>query len=214
MTDLDPQRDPEWEQFDKLWATIRGMPQAVVWGTVTQSSPLRVRLDGEAEPIPFTPATVQKNIPVGARVLCVKQNLRVIILAVASGDTGWVDLSSYVSTGITYVADADDSLKGIRAKRVGQEVTLSLGNFQVDSLSVPAHGNISNRRILDPIPVQFRPLGGAAISAAWNGRVWAGFVRPDGTVYMSAVAPRASAPDPDTWTNEMFSGTARYLAAN
>ena len=59
-----------------------------------------------------------------------------------------------------------------------------------------------------------RPLGGAAISAAWNGRVWAGFVRPDGTVYMSAVAPRASAPDPDTWTNEMFSGTARYLAAN
>ena len=196
-------------QVKQLWEELDKKP-VYLWGTVTQSSPLLVVLEGDTEPV--APLSLSSS-PVGAKVLCAQQRGRVIVVN-ASGDTGWVDLSSYVSTGITYVADADDSLKGIRAKRVGQEVTLSLGNFRVDSLSVPAHGNISNRPILDPIPVQFRPLGGAAISAAWNGRVWAGFVRPDGTVYMSAVAPRASAPDPDTWTNEMFSGTARYLAAN
>lgn len=62
------------------------------WGTVTAVGPLRVQLDGDTDPLPFTPQNAAGALTVGARVWCVEQHRRVTILTGGS-DTGWVTLA-------------------------------------------------------------------------------------------------------------------------
>ena len=125
----------------------------------------------------------------------------------------WTDLEPYRAAGITYAADGASDLTGLRARRVGLLVELSLGNFSVDSLSVPLHGNIVNRDILENIPAKFRPEVGVSLNPGWNGRLWTGYVRPSGVVAMGAVVPSANwTASNTTITNETFSGTALYTA--
>ncbi|MEZ5110929.1 MAG: hypothetical protein R2732_05440 [Microbacteriaceae bacterium] len=71
--------DPVLGQIEKLWARVDRVP-VVRWATVTQSSPLRVILDGDTDAMPFTPASVVRDITVGSRVVCVEQNRRVIVV--------------------------------------------------------------------------------------------------------------------------------------
>lgn len=73
---------PIKDQIRKLWARVDQMP-IVRWGTVTVSAPLRVMLDGDPDHLPFAPQSVVKSPPVGARVVCVEQHRRVIVIAVA-----------------------------------------------------------------------------------------------------------------------------------
>lgn len=58
------------------------------WGTVTQATPLLVHLDGDIDaaggPVDVAPQSVVSSIPVGARVACIEQDRRVIVIAVAS----------------------------------------------------------------------------------------------------------------------------------
>ena len=125
----------------------------------------------------------------------------------------WTDLEPYRAAGITYAADGASDLAGLRARRVGLLVELSLGNFSVDSLSVPLHGNIVNRDILENIPAKFRPEVGVSLNPGWVGRLWTGYVRPSGVVAMGAVVPSANwTASNTTITNETFSGTALYTA--
>lgn len=70
---------PVLEQIMKLWIYVLGLPK-FRWGTVTQSSPLRIRLDGDT--VTITPQTVVKTIAVGRRVACIEQRRRVAIIAV------------------------------------------------------------------------------------------------------------------------------------
>lgn len=125
----------------------------------------------------------------------------------------WTDLTGYLASGITYSPDGSPDLAGIVARRVGQFVELQLGNFTVASMSVPTTGNITNTLILAGIPAEFRPSGGAAISPAWAGRIWSGYVQSNGNVILGAVTPNATATGTETWTNETLSGTAFYPAA-
>jgi len=81
---------PVLDQIGKLWARVNLMP-VVRWGTVTQASPLRVRLDGDADPLPFTPATTVRGLRPGNRVVCVEQHRRITVITHA--DTGWVALT-------------------------------------------------------------------------------------------------------------------------
>lgn len=129
-------------------------------------------------------------------------------------DPDWTDLTDFLAPGISYTPDAAPGLDGIKARRVGWMVELSLGNFSVDSINVPLSGNIANRDILQAIPSRLCPAGGAAVSAAWNGRLWSGYIDEFGTVMMAAVTPNANATGAQTITGETFSGTAVYPAGN
>lgn len=61
------------------------------WATVTGANPLRIRFDGETDPLPITPDALV-NPPVGARVFVLHWMRRVTVLGRAGGipDTGWV----------------------------------------------------------------------------------------------------------------------------
>jgi hypothetical protein len=39
------------------------------WATVTQASPLRIKLDGETDPLPFTPDKIVSGLVLSDRVL-------------------------------------------------------------------------------------------------------------------------------------------------
>jgi len=43
-------------------------PDAACWATVTQASPLRIRIDGESAALPFTPGSLVANLAVNDRV--------------------------------------------------------------------------------------------------------------------------------------------------
>ncbi len=71
---------PVLEQIAKLWARIDLMP-AIRWGTVRGINPLSVTLDGDTDPLPFPPSTTVLGLTLGARVVCVEQHRRVIVIA-------------------------------------------------------------------------------------------------------------------------------------
>ena len=52
------------------------------WATVTQVSPLRVRLDGDTDPLPVTPDTLTA-VTVADRVWCQLTGRRVVVHGVA-----------------------------------------------------------------------------------------------------------------------------------
>jgi hypothetical protein len=49
------------------------------WATVTQASPLRVRLDGDADPLDLTPDTLTTDLLVADRVYCHLAGGRVVV---------------------------------------------------------------------------------------------------------------------------------------
>ena len=71
---------------------------AYLWATVTATSPLRIRLDGETEPLDFTPDALIRETTVGARVWCQMHGRRLIVIGSAGGppapptpnNTGWI----------------------------------------------------------------------------------------------------------------------------
>ncbi|HWU30184.1 MAG TPA: hypothetical protein VN041_13965 [Microbacterium sp.] len=78
---------PILTQIAKLWAAL-DKKATYRWGTVTQTAPLLVHLDGDidaaGDPVDVAPQSVLSSIPVGARVACIEQDRRVIVIAVAS----------------------------------------------------------------------------------------------------------------------------------
>ena len=70
---------PLKDQIHKLWSRVDLMP-VIRWATVVQASPLRVMLDGDLEMLPFTPASLVRDVAEGARVVCVEQHRRVTVI--------------------------------------------------------------------------------------------------------------------------------------
>lgn len=65
------------------------------WGTVTATNPLRIRLDGDMEPLDFTPDALIRETVVDARVWCQMHGRRLIVIGSAGGppapnNTGWI----------------------------------------------------------------------------------------------------------------------------
>jgi hypothetical protein len=58
------------------------------WATVTAVSPLRIRLDGEAEPLDITPDTLAGPLSVGDRVWTQTSGRRILVAGVSGGDGG------------------------------------------------------------------------------------------------------------------------------
>lgn len=127
----------------------------------------------------------------------------------------WTDLRGYLASGVSYKADGASSLAGIRARRVGPMVEMSLGNFVIAGpTSIPVSGNIANTSILQSIPAKFRPAAGVGTSPGWNGVMWSGFVHPNGEVLVAAVVPSAAQTGTLNWVNTQLSGSAFYPAAD
>lgn len=55
------------------------------WGVVTQLSPLRVKLDGDAEALPITPTSLVYGLTVNARVWCIVAGRQLIIVGAYNG---------------------------------------------------------------------------------------------------------------------------------
>ena len=55
------------------------------WGTVTQQTPLRVRLDGDPEALPITPTSLVPSLTVGMHVFCLLAGRSLIIVGGVGG---------------------------------------------------------------------------------------------------------------------------------
>lgn len=56
------------------------------WGTITQLSPLRVKLDGDDTALPVTPSTLVRGLVVGSRVWCALVGRQLVIVGSYGGD--------------------------------------------------------------------------------------------------------------------------------
>lgn len=76
--------DPLLDRIQDIKASMSG--QLVLrWGTVTQESPLRVRLDADTDPLPFKPMTLVAGLDVGDRVQVALQNRRATVIGRGGG---------------------------------------------------------------------------------------------------------------------------------
>jgi len=110
--------EPLVDRVLDLKAVTDGMVQ-LRWGTVAQGSPLRVRLDGDEDPMSLTPATVVPALTSGERVMCAIQHNRVTVLAVAGRITMTVpEIVVFESSGTFAKADYP-GLRAVRVRLVG-----------------------------------------------------------------------------------------------
>lgn len=94
------------------------------WATVTQQSPLRIRLDGETDPLPVTPDTLltTERMAVGDRVWVQLYGRRVVVVGRANAlaapelPTG-VDLNNYTTPGVYVQSQTADASGGTNYPR-------------------------------------------------------------------------------------------------
>lgn len=75
-------------------------PPPFRWATVTQASPLRIRLDGDSVELPMTPENLAGSVGVGSRVLVQLFGRRVLVVSVSTG------------RGSRYMEHARETLRG------------------------------------------------------------------------------------------------------
>lgn len=76
-----------------------------MWATVTQVSPLRVRLDGQSQALDMTPISLVDGLRINRRVRVQLVEKQLIVTGVAASDAGWVDvplMSGFSSRGAAY----------------------------------------------------------------------------------------------------------------
>ncbi|MFA5898145.1 MAG: hypothetical protein WC829_03415 [Hyphomicrobium sp.] len=72
------------ELFTQLIDAIKKTP-TFEWGEVTGATPLTVKLDGDADNMPGTPATLVSGLQVGDRVMVLSQHRRNTIIGRGGG---------------------------------------------------------------------------------------------------------------------------------
>jgi hypothetical protein len=74
------------------------------WATVTQASPLRIKLDGDTDPLDITPDTLVAGLAVDDRVMVARFGRRLVVV----GKAGGVDLSGITGDINDLQSDVDD----------------------------------------------------------------------------------------------------------
>lgn len=120
----------------------------------------------------------------------------------------WVDLSSYLASGISHISDS--GVPNPQARRIGNMVELMFSSLYIDSLSIPTNGDVGNRLILNAVPVQFRPNFPTAISPGAAGLPWSGYMGSNGGAALATMPPPSTATATATYTNLRISGYALY----
>ncbi|MGV3564220.1 MAG: hypothetical protein ACO1ON_13160 [Nocardioides sp.] len=88
------------EALELLLPSAPPPPDPWQWATVTQASPLRVRLDGEPNPLPVTPESLVQGLVVGQRVWCQIRGRRVVVHG--TPDTPpWLDFTPALTAATT-----------------------------------------------------------------------------------------------------------------
>jgi hypothetical protein len=121
-------------------------PPPFRWATVTQVSPLRIRLDGDTTALPMTPENLAGSVGVGSRVLVQFLGRRVLVVALGAGN------------GSTYMEHAREVLRGggvrlcnttgvswsarLIAINAGRSILTPSGYHQID---MPADGTVITR---------------------------------------------------------------------
>lgn len=113
------------------------------WATVTQVSPLRVRMDGEASALGITPGLRGGTVAVGDRVWCQRSSGQLVAFA-GPIDTGWIGLT--LASG--YVAAS----RATQYRRIGNAVRLR-GGIRPTSGNFPTSGVVT----LANLPAAIRP---------------------------------------------------------
>lgn len=130
-------------------------------------------------------------------------------MEISNGSTPWVNLQSYVASGVNYVAS-----NGIQARRVGPFVELLISYVNVDSVSIPINGDIGNRILLNAIPAQFRPEAAlVGLTSAGSGVSHSSYINSGGQVALSALVPLATQTGSQTVTDIPISIYGFYPAA-
>lgn len=132
------------------------------WGTVTDTSPLRVLLDGDAVALPFAPQSLidPAALVVGDRVRCDLTNRRLVVLGrsggdprvaaleAATADTGWLNVAGTNANAFTLEAGYPPQYR-----RIGSVVYLRGRFFRS---TAPGTGGTLLARA-GALPVGFRP---------------------------------------------------------
>lgn len=89
-------------QIAALRKLITAKPE-IVYGTVTQVSPLRVRLDGDSVALPYTPPITcdPSGFVLDARVLCIKRGSERVVTAITGGGCNCAIGDLYFTTRTT-----------------------------------------------------------------------------------------------------------------
>lgn len=87
------------------------------WATVTQASPVRVRLDGDSAAIPETVDSLVRNLVVGDRVWVQVSNRRIVIQGKANGQAN--ELQSQVTTNTTNIASNTSAITSLQSADTG-----------------------------------------------------------------------------------------------
>ncbi|MCE0510839.1 hypothetical protein LVJ59_17460 [Microbacterium sp. KKR3/1] len=122
------------DRIAKLGARIDLMP-TIRWATVTQASPLRVQIDGDAEPLSVTPQTVVNGLLVGTRVVCVEQHRRVLVLA-GNDRTDNPYQPWAVASGVTAVSASGSTTVTLPAGRFSQPPNIVCTALSVGSIDI------------------------------------------------------------------------------
>lgn len=89
------------DDLDPLVPTPAAQPKlAAHWGTITQSKPLRVSLDGPGGPLPYTPISLTPGLSVGARVLCLLIDRQLVVLGGTMGGLPPGTIAAYAGTSV------------------------------------------------------------------------------------------------------------------
>lgn len=141
------------------------------WATVTQLSPLRIRLDGDSSALPLTPDSVVDplRLAVGTRVWVQFFGRRLIVLAASGGgqpfpeDTGWVTLPIVTANFSAYALDNDP-----KVRRIGSQVIFQ-GAVKPTAAAISSvdGAGVYSTNLICTIPEGFR------VSASkWSEPVW------------------------------------------
>lgn len=84
------------------------------WGSVTGVGPLRIKLDGDSSPLPYSPDSLASGLVVGDRVWVQNKYSRLIVIgrSNASGhtDSGWFD----IAPAYGFASDTEFPMRGRR----------------------------------------------------------------------------------------------------
>ena len=112
-----------------------------MWATVTQVSPLRVRLDGQSQSLDMTPISLVGGLRVNRRVRVQLVEKQLIVTGASSTDFGWTDcaiMSGFEARGVDYrpqVRRTDDGMVHFRGQ---MQPTGFTANATTQFMTIPA----------------------------------------------------------------------------
>ena len=111
---------------------------SMVWGTVTDTSPLRVTLDGDTTELPFTPDSLVDPLvfAVNDRVRCDLAGRRLVIVGRAGGSTVTPPNASTTVAGLVELATNAETITGTDASRAVTPAALAAVR------ALPAQGQV------------------------------------------------------------------------